>query len=155
MGNTVTKLTDIPSGSAVLNGFGRVDYRDAYQIRVNTEDCAEQIARQVMKLPGWVSALFRLRNAIVRIFGLKTGGGVVVVFPTVYRSEDEVVTGLPDSHLDFRVSFFKDRAGGTVTMTTVVHYNNALGRLYFFFVRPFHKVIAKTLLKLYLSDKGA
>ena len=30
---------------------------------------------------------------------------------------------------------------------TVVKFNNRLGRLYFFFIRPFHKVIIRSMLK--------
>ena len=35
----------------------------------------------------------------------------------------------------------------TFTITTVVKFNNRLGRLYFFFIRPFHKVIIRSMLK--------
>ena len=32
-------------------------------------------------------------------------------------------------------------------MTTVVKYHNLLGKVYFFFIRPFHALICKWLLK--------
>ena len=39
------------------------------------------------------------------------------------------------------------QGGQTFTITTVVKFNNRLGRLYFFFIRPFHKVIIRSMLK--------
>ena len=41
----------------------------------------------------------------------------------------------------------KEPGGQTFTITTVVKFNNRLGRLYFFFIRPFHKVIIRSMLK--------
>jgi hypothetical protein len=32
--------------------------------------------------------------------------------------------------------------------STIVHYNNLLGRVYFFFVKPFHKLIIHAMLKM-------
>jgi hypothetical protein len=58
--------------------------------------------------------------------------------------------GEDDKHLNFRASVLKDKTNGTVSLTTVVHYNNLWGRVYFFPVKPFHKIIMKALLKRYL-----
>ena len=35
----------------------------------------------------------------------------------------------------------------SIRITTVVKYHNSLGKVYFFFIRPFHALICKWLLK--------
>ena len=62
----------------------------------------------------------------------------------------EIVFGMPDKHLTFHAALWcgeKESGGQTFTITTVVKFNNRLGRLYFFFIRPFHKVIIRSMLK--------
>lgn len=39
-------------------------------------------------------------------------------------------------------------------ITTVVKYNNWLGRAYFFIIRPFHGIIVKSILKHVAGDRG-
>lgn len=147
---TVTKLSAIPEKSVVLNGFGKVDYHDTYQIQKETAQSAEEIANQMMPLPGWATALFKLRNVIADMFGLKADKADVP-FPVISKSDDEIVVGLSDKHLDFRTAIMADRIGNNVSLITVVHFNNAWGRVYFSLVKPFHKIIMKTLLKRYLN----
>jgi hypothetical protein len=59
--------------------------------------------------------------------------------------------GEDDKHLNFRASILHDKAEGTIYLTTLVHFNNVWGRLYFLPVKPFHKIIMKTLLTRYLK----
>jgi hypothetical protein len=148
----VTKLAAIPEGSVILDGFGEVHFHDTGQIFARTDRNIGEVADEIMTLPAWVVLLFRLRNAIVGCFGLKTGDDAS--FPIISQAENEVVKGLGDSHLDFRVSFMKDPARGTISLTTVVHFNNVWGRVYFFPVKPFHKIIMKALLRRYLKSGG-
>ena len=66
------------------------------------------------------------------------------------QNAQEIVFGMPDKHLTFHASLWcgeKEPGGQTFTITTVVKFNNRLGRLYFFFIRPFHKVIIRSMLK--------
>ncbi|MNW14246.1 hypothetical protein D3C71_2124160 [compost metagenome] len=54
--------------------------------------------------------------------------------------------GEDDSHLDFRLSVLRHRdAGphGRITMSSVVHCHNAVGRAYILVIRPFHKLIVQ------------
>lgn len=66
------------------------------------------------------------------------------------KNEHEEIFGMPDSHLDFHVSMwcseYKD-GKQELKITTIVKYNNRLGRMYFFFIRPFHIIIIYSLLK--------
>ena len=54
-----------------------------------------------------------------------------------------------DKHLNFRTSVLIDRKEplSHIYLTTIVKFNNIWGRLYFIPVKPFHRIIIKTLLK--------
>ena len=62
----------------------------------------------------------------------------------------EEILGMPDKHLDFHVSMWcgeYHEGKQELRITTVVKYNNWLGRAYFFIIRPFHGIIVKSILK--------
>ena len=149
---TVVKLASIPPKSNIANGFGIVDYHDTYTIKKKTDENAEDISRGLMVMPHWVIILLKLRNSIVGIFGLKTEKDASTrktFFTLIENREDEIVMGEDDKHLNFRASILKDKSENTISLTTIVHYNNAWGKIYFFPVKPFHKIIMVTLLKRY------
>ncbi|MDR2937116.1 MAG: DUF2867 domain-containing protein [Rikenellaceae bacterium] len=147
------KPTTIPENSAILDGFGEMHFHDTYQISAKTDKSAAEISNGLMQLPAWANRLFKLRNAIVGVFGLKAGKSDVA-FPLISQTETEIVSGLGDNHLDFRVSILKDPAKSTISLTTVVHFNNVWGRVYFLPVKPFHKIIIKVLLRKYQENNG-
>lgn len=107
-----------------------------------------------------------LRNRIVALFGLKNLGGIaqidpnknasdyqagdhVGIFTLISDSANEVLLGDSDKHLRVVVSVHKQtdaRSGDTlVTVTTVVHVHNWLGRLYMIPVTPAHRIIARSM----------
>jgi hypothetical protein len=110
-----------------------------------------------MKLPNWAIALFKIRNAIVKVFGLKTdmkkGKEHSTFFTLIEKNDDEIVMGESDKHLDFRASIKKDAEAGTIALITVVHFNNVWGKVYFFPVKPFHKMIIRAMMKRYYDEK--
>lgn len=59
-------------------------------------------------------------------------------------SEQELIVGDDDRHLNFRISALKSERAGQIflTISTVVEIHNKLGRLYMFVVKPFHRFIA-------------
>lgn len=119
--------------------------------------------------PKWIDTLLVLRNNIVKIFGIKTPenfsdrqklldqfkcetGEQLGLFEVFDKTENEVVLGEDNKHLNFRVSLFLDGTTKqpekrTLTISTVVTFNNWLGRFYFSPVKPFHKLIVPTILK--------
>ena len=101
----------------------------------------------------------RLRDVLVRGFGLKTAAalrkseaGRIGIFKVYTSHEHEIILGEDDKHLDFRVSVLqRDRSAereGTpcVVVSTVVHCNNRLGRIYIRVIKPFHRCVVKALL---------
>ncbi len=167
------KKTELP-GKSILNKNGKnYDYIDSYKsvfIDNNNRISSTEIGRSFFTCgPKWVERLFALRNKIVGLFGLKTSenltdrqkqidnfkcepGEQLGLFKVFGKTENEVVFGEDDKHLNFRVSLFIDQAINengkrNLTITTTVEFNNWFGRLYFLPVRPFHKLIVPTMLK--------
>jgi hypothetical protein len=134
------------------------DWADRFTLGLPVEHLtAREAARLALEHPpGWVRRLMVLRNALVRPFGLKGAAERVATseteiggFPVVSASDDRVVLGFDDRHLDFRIviDVRQDRPSGqTLSVMTLVHRNNLLGRLYLAAVMPFHKLIVRTML---------
>ncbi len=132
------------------------DWADCYELLV--PGCgltATLAARRTMgDFPGWVRALMRLRNAIVRPFGLKGSGPpntreMIGIFPVLSRSDEQMVLGFDDTHLNFRIVVDVRPAGDTqqvVNVTTLVHRKILLGKLYLAVITPFHRLIVRTML---------
>ncbi|MEO1448550.1 MAG: DUF2867 domain-containing protein [Bacteroidota bacterium] len=129
--------------------------------------------------PPWVKALMQIRNAIVAPFGLKIdapetslgpeeqrnaftaqAGDQLGIFKVYDVSEQELIMGEDDKHLDFRVSVLKDEPteeGTRLILTTTVYFHNRWGRLYFLPVKPIHKFIVPAVLRRMvkqLEDRG-
>lgn len=134
------------------------NFADCYQLELTGLNLdAESATRRVMgRNPAWIARLMRLRNLIVSPLGLKAAPDKrlgadrsIGTFPLVSKSQNRVVLGLDDRHLDFRVVVdVVNSEGGhqLVSATTYVKTHNALGRFYLAVVTPFHKIIVPTML---------
>jgi hypothetical protein len=131
--------------------------RDIYRIVKPTSDSAEEIAIKIFKLPNWTNLLMSIRNSIAGLLGLKSNKETreeqTTYFAIIEKSENEIVMGENDKHFNFRVSILIDRANSFIYLTTLVHFNNFFGRVYFFPVKPFHKIIVKSILKRQINEK--
>ena len=74
---------------------------------------------------------------------------MIGLFPVLTETPERLVAGFNDHHLDFRVvvDVLPAGSGREVTATTLVLTHNCLGRAYLAAIMPFHRMIAKTLLK--------
>ncbi len=106
--------------------------------------------------PRWVETLMTVRNRAVAPFGLKTPAptwtstaDTIGIFPVLSETPSRVVAGLDDTHLDFRVvvDVVAEPSGRRVTATTLVLTHNLLGRVYLRIILPFHRLIARTMLR--------
>lgn len=151
----VYEVTPEVDAHALLLGAG---FGDAFRIRVEgTTLAARQAAEKIFaRSPRWVEALIKLRNLIVAPFGLKTSGagepgtrGTIGLFPVLSETADRLVLGFDDSHLDFRVIVDVAPAGNgqEVTTTTLVRTHNLLGRVYLTIILPFHRLIARAIMR--------
>lgn len=140
--------TDLPKSSLLFQqpaGIRADDFVDCYAKSSNRP--LEEAAARAFKFPAWVSALMRLRNLLVAPFGLNTeitAPNRVGIFPLVTRSETELILGLDDSHLDFRISVL--RQDGKLYFATWVRTKNRFGRFYLRLIMPFHILIVRNAL---------
>lgn len=135
------------------------DWGDAFAITVNEPNLtASKAARHIINsAPAWYHRLLALRNILVKPFGLKTEAqamdadtlGAIGVFPVISETDETVIVGLDDLHLNFRIVFETealDHDRTRVRCMTLVRRNNALGRAYLAVVMPFHNRIVPPML---------
>jgi len=156
--NKVLKLKKYPESTMVFSDMDRVDYFDSYMIVQKTTDSVSEITRKILEAPEWVNALGKIRDLLVKPFGLKTESDIKKeksgnrsefdFAPVLYRSDKEIVMGMNDKHLYFRASVMKITKAGNaeIYMTTVVRFNNLGGKIYFSVIRLFHGLIVRTML---------
>jgi hypothetical protein len=151
----VREVTPDPDCGALLPN---AQFADAYRIDIgNTDiDAREACVRMVLHAPRWIDALTRLRNILVTPFGLKTSGegasapgGLIGLFPVISETPQRLIAGFNDYHLDFRivVDVSDVRDGRQVTATTLVRTHNLLGRAYLALITPFHKLVARSMMR--------
>jgi Protein of unknown function (DUF2867) len=159
-----------PNASEVASLLPGAHFHDAWAIDAAEPslDALGQFLRVARRTPRWVDRLMALRNHVVAVFGLKNLGGMsgidmakeesayrlgdrVGIFTLISRSANEVLLGDRDKHLDVVVSVHKridgERGATIVTVTTVVHVKNWLGRLYMLPVAPAHRVVARAMVR--------
>src|SRR4051812_5108527 len=77
-------------------------------------------------------------------------------FPVQWESDDEIVLGEDDRHLDFRLSLLRRNSptGTQLIATTVVHSHNAFGFAYLNVIRPFHHLVVRASLAQFARAQG-
>jgi len=133
--------TPCADGERLLPGH---QFADAYKVRApRGVDAVEATRLAFARGPSWIRALLGLRNGLGRLVGLKPArsGG----FPVIRETPDEVVLGFDDRHLDFRIVVTV--ADGFATVSTLVRWHNAWGRMYLAAILPFHRAIAARMIE--------
>ncbi len=157
----------LPKNSLIENALSKIDYEDTFGVTMDELNLPLHSLPPLLfsSLPDWFALLFKLREKLAGLVGLKTGnqeefekmksefkgkpGEQLSIFKVYDRNEEELLMGENDKHLDFRLSFFiKEKGDQTeLLLSTTVQYNAVSGKLYFFFVKPFHRLIVPILLK--------
>ncbi|MGE3346735.1 MAG: DUF2867 domain-containing protein [Ramlibacter sp.] len=156
----------IPAGASIARIYPSTHLADAFSIQLPPGATAdpERLARFIFAQQApWVSGLMKMRDALVSPFGLKTAKQLtaqpegaasprVGIFRIYSKAADEILLGEDDRHLDFRVSVHCSGAaapGGPrqLTVSTVVHCHNALGRSYILLIAPFHRRVVQSMLE--------
>ena len=114
--------------------------------------------------PKWMKLVLIARNRVASLCGLDAPapseitnleikstyrvGEKIGVWPIFALTESELVAGRNNKHLDFRLSVLKQvgSANGTVVVSTVCTVHNWFGKIYLFFIVPFHRRGVKQLL---------
>lgn len=143
-------MKNAPTDSLIEN-YLSADYVDSFSRIVV---CKHKITPEEFRyltfgqLPKWIDWLLKLRNTIVKPLGLDIKSRFTDIVHA--QNSSEIILGMPDKHLTFYVSLwcgeYKD-SKQDLRITTVVKYNNWLGGVYFFVIRPFHEIIGRAILK--------
>ena len=158
---------DVPSGSMLGRELIEHAYfRDAYRAPLSLSELgiADVFFGIFAHHPLWMKLLLIVRNKVASLAGLDAPaaseilhveirdryavGEKIGVWPIFSLSDDEVVTGRNNQHLDFRLSVLKvrDGDGTSVVVSTICTVHNLAGKLYLFFVVPFHRYGVRKLL---------
>lgn len=141
-------------------------FRDAYRIPLRHPDAGmvDIFFGLFGHHPWWMKAALIARNKVAALCGLHgaaasetlhferkphyAAGDKIGVWPIHSLTGDELIAGRDDKHLDFRLSVLRERNGTTasVTVSTVCVTHNRFGKVYLFFVIPFHKWGVRKLL---------
>ena len=156
--NKAVRAVALPSGAGIAPLYPGSNLADAYAVALPTAQARQMdmpsLARQLLgSQPRWAQWLMLVRDAIVSLFGINTSrqmeakrGERIGIFRIYSVSDDEIIVGEDDSHLDFRLSVLRNREAGrhgSITMSSVVHCHNWVGRAYILLIRPFHKLIVQ------------
>jgi hypothetical protein len=117
--------------------------------------------------PAWFSLLMWIRDRVVSIFGVKSSTDIetaakkqgietIYVFPVISRTDNEIVVGENDIHLNFQTSILirenqlitagdrnSDKGSKEMVATTVVHCHGLFGKVYITMIKVFHVLILK------------
>lgn len=177
---TIDKTT-VPNNSLVNSYPLRTDYVDVFYIRFDNDrnETIDYFAKSLLDaLPSWSLILFKIRNFLVKFVGLEGGdiiemiekcrnsdcqvGSKIGLFTVHSRNNTEIMFAEKDKHLDFAGSLYlnsddKNPNIFNLGFITKVQFNIKLGNFYFFCIKPFHKLIVKSILKRmirnYYADK--
>ena len=173
------KRVSLPSDSLLSNTS--FDYFDSFSTEFTDPDNETTPLRAGKALftttPGWVVGLMRLRDRLVSVFGLKPADKIsskkreelfdnftgepeekIGLFRVYDKTETEICMGEDDKHLNFRISLLlatENDHTRRITLTTIVTFNNLLGKMYFTIVKPFHSAIVPTMLKKVVKELEA
>ena len=141
-------------------------FSDAYQtpLRSTDQDIVQIYAALFGYAPLHLKLILVTRNAIARLAGLEAPtvdeimklkiagpyevGDKIGPWPVFAISPEEIVAGRDNRHLDFRLSVMRRSHEGSarVTVTTLCHVHNLAGRIYLFFIVPFHRFGVRSLI---------
>jgi hypothetical protein len=165
---------DVPSSSVLGRDLVRAAYfHDSYRVPLARPELAivDIFFALFGHTPLWMKVLLIIRNAIARLFGLEAPTVAEILNPTVrpvYRvgekigpwpiffiGDNEIVAGRNNKHLDFRLSVLKamDGATGSVVVSTICTFHNIFGKIYLFFIVPFHRSGVRSLMSNAVAAK--
>ncbi|AMM27932.1 DUF2867 domain-containing protein [Acinetobacter pittii] len=160
-------LSALPTDSQISSQLKNAYFHDSWSIVLGQPDL--NVFQQLIKLfqhtPQWVEWSMNMRNKITSKIGLKdlgsfqqidthkkeseyVAGDRIGIFTFLQRTENELVIGDDDKHLNVTLSIYKNEKTQVLTVTTIVHIKNWLGRLYMLPVIPAHRKIVPATLQI-------
>ena len=168
--NAVPFKSHTPTQSRITSLVPGCYFHDAWSVAAGEPQLSAmgQFLKAFSSTPAWVSACMSIRNRAAAVVGLKNLGAFdqvnksksecdykpgdrVGIFTLIDNTFDEVLLCDKDKHLNVTLSVHRAVDANTgavvVTVTTVVHIHNLLGRLYMLPVTPMHRIIAPSVLR--------
>lgn len=161
----IKKGKEIPQDLLVVK-YLPVNYSDIYtcetdsRVVVTPDDIMTSFWTDT---PKWINNLFKLRNTLVKPFGLKVDsgkdfqqleecirtGGSFSFISVSDKSPNETVLCLTDKHLTayLSVNIKNNDEKDEVGLITLVNFHNKLGYIYFYTIYPFHHIVVRKMLK--------
>jgi hypothetical protein len=158
---------DVPSGSMLSRELiDRAYFRDSWQAPLSRRELGivDIFFGIFAHHPLWMKLLLIVRNKVASLVGLDAptaseilhveirdryaAGEKIGVWPIFSLSENEVVTGRNNKRMDFKLSVLKlpDGDGTSVVVSTICTVHNLAGKVYLFFVVPFHSYGVRKLM---------
>jgi hypothetical protein len=158
---------EVPSSSMLSREpMQHAYFRDSYRmpLRRNELGIVDIFFAIFAHHPLWMKLLLIARNKVASLAGLDAPtaseilhveirdryvvGEKIGVWHIFWLSEDEVVAGRNNKHMDFRLSILKVPDGDrtSVVVSTICSVHNLSGKLYLFFIIPFHRYGVRKLL---------
>src|ERR1700712_4018315 len=165
---------DVPTSSVLSHDLVRTSYfHDSYRVPLTRPGLSivDIFFALFGHTPRWMKALLIVRNAIARCCGLEAPpfaktlkpavrasygvGDKIGPWPIFFISDNEIVAGRNNKHLDFRLSVLRvmDGETGSVVVSTICSVHNLVGKIYLFFIVPFHRTGVQSLLSNAVASK--
>lgn len=156
----IVETCEFPSLSVMQPGFVRAaHFKDSYRVALAAKDASvvEIFLGIFAHRPAWMNIVMVARNQLAALCGLEVPsaseilspeirhryavGDKIGAWPIFVLSESELIAGRDNKHLDFRLSVLRVTESGhaRAVVSTACRVHNGFGRVYLFFVVPFHK----------------
>ena len=142
-------------------------FQDAYRTRLECSNASPVAIFQSVFAhhPTWMKVVLIARNRLASLAGLDAPtaseimkpemkshyavGEKIGPWPIFSLSESELIAGRDNTHLDFRLSVLRETDGETasVVVSTVCRVHKTFGKVYLFFIVPFHRWGVRRLIK--------
>jgi Protein of unknown function (DUF2867) len=151
---------ELPANSALdVQWVATAYFRDAYRAPLSRPSASviDLFFGVFGHHPAWMKFFLIVRNRIASAVGLEAPsasdiihidrksfyqvGDTIGVWPIYVLSDTELIAGRDNKHLDFRLSVLKDghAVNASIVVSTVCSVHNRFGKVYLFFVVPFHR----------------
>jgi Protein of unknown function (DUF2867) len=165
---------EVPSSSVLSRDLiGNAHFHDSYRVPLTRPELGvvDIFFALFGHTPLWMKLVLIARNAAAGVFGLDVPSVAEIMKPTVrseYRvgekigpwpiffiGDNELVAGRDNKHMDFRLSVLKatDGEAASVVVSTVCTVHNAFGKIYLFFIVPFHRNGVRSLMSNAVAAK--
>lgn len=164
----IIKSTITPD-NLIYSYLSSADYKEAFgcEFISDKETTADDLMLDFWTdNPSWINMLFKLRNILVRPFGLQhpddtenkrrenlkhciKEGKEYKIMSIPAKSDKETVMRLTDSHLTAYIAVRYDKSHDITRLkvSTLVQFHKRFGRIYFYTISPFHYFIVKSKIK--------